>query len=71
MAPFSGAQEDDTVDYAMDAFLERNREAEPRRNSPTVLAHQGLRGGRSGSAAHNAVGLAGESPVVGIVCLPT
>src|SRR5271157_5643542 len=25
----------------------------------------------SGSAAHNAVGLAGESPVVGIDCLPT
>jgi len=27
-------------------------------------------GVRSGSAAHNAVGLAGESPVVGIDCLP-
>ena len=26
---------------------------------------------RLGSAAHNAVGLAGESPVVGIDCLPT
>jgi hypothetical protein len=39
MAPFSGAQEDGTVDCAMDSFPERNREAEPRRNSPTVLAH--------------------------------
>ena len=26
---------------------------------------------KSGPAAHNAVGLAGESPVVGIDCLPT
>ncbi len=31
----------------------------------------GLRGVRDGSAAHNAVGLAGESPVMGIDCLPT
>ena len=30
-----------------------------------------LRGVGAGSAAHNAVGLAGESPVVGIDCLPT
>ena len=30
-----------------------------------------LRGVRAGSAARNAVGLAGESPVVGIDCLPT
>ena len=29
-----------------------------------------LQGVRSGTAAHNAVGLAGESPVVGIDCLP-
>ena len=28
-------------------------------------------GVRPSSAAHNAVGLAGESPVVGIDCLPT
>ena len=31
-----------------------------------ALALGGLRGVRTGSAAHNAVGLAGESPVVGI-----
>jgi hypothetical protein len=30
-----------------------------------------VRGVRSGTAAHNAVGLAGESPAVGIDCLPT
>ena len=30
-----------------------------------------IKGVRSGSAAHNAVGLAGESPAVGIDCLPT
>ena len=35
------------------------------------LRRGGLRGVRAGSAAHNAVGLAGESPVVGIDCLPT
>jgi hypothetical protein len=32
---------------------------------------KGLRGVKPCSAAHNAVGLAGESPVVGIDCLPT
>ena len=45
---------------------------EASRDSLTILAvKQSVRGVRSGIAAHNAVGPAGESPVVGIDCLPT
>ena len=36
-----------------------------------ALGALGGLGVRPSSAAHNAVGLAGESPVVGIDCLPT
>jgi hypothetical protein len=35
------------------------------------LSFRVMDGVRSGTAAHNAVGLAGESPAVGIDCLPT
>ena len=38
---------------------------------PTSEADGDERGTKRWSAAHNAVGLAGESPVVGIDCLPT
>ena len=46
------------------AELERQARAERR-------GLWGSPGVRPSSAAHNAVGLAGESPVVGIDCLPT
>ena len=36
-----------------------------------LARHAAGLGVRPSSAAHNAVGLAGESPVVGIDCLPT
>ena len=39
--------------------------------SVPVYGVRALRGVKPCSAAHNAVGLAGESPVVGIDCLPT
>ena len=64
-----------------------SRSGPEQRDSPLRQQGQGLRMGmavlvpaegyrkaigvRPSSAAHNAVGLAGESPVVGIDCLPT
>ena len=55
------------IEQAVDALAE-HEDADAARDS---LEPGRLRGVKPCSAAHNAVGLAGESPVVGIDCLPT